>query len=66
MKSLSYYLPNKFTLKHRMLMLYKQQNDTANIKKAALEILNLPVKVPSAEVDQIMNEAKVLFNNYGI
>jgi hypothetical protein len=65
MKWLGHFLPNKFTPKYELLKLYQQQKDTANVKKTALEILDMHVKIPSAEVDRIKSEASLLINNYG-
>ncbi|OQP60501.1 hypothetical protein A3860_33075 [Niastella vici] len=64
MEWLSNYLPNRFTPMHELLKLYQLHNDKDNLQKAALKILNMPVKFPSAEVDQIKNEARLSINIY--
>lgn len=51
------FLPNRFAPRYQLLKLYKKTGDTAGVKKVANIILAMPVKIPSAEVDTIKEEA---------
>ena len=52
------FLPNKFAPRYELMKLYKKTGDTASEKKVANIILTIPVKIPSAEVDKIKDEAR--------
>lgn len=52
------YLPNKFATKYELLKLYKKAGDTTEVHKMIITILTMPVKIPSAEVDRIIDEVK--------
>lgn len=54
------YLPNKFAPRYELMMLYKKAGDMVNVKKIANEILTMPVKIPSAEVNNIKEQARIL------
>jgi len=47
------YMPNKFIPRYNLLQLHVLQNDTANIKKVGISILEMRVKKRSFEVGQI-------------
>jgi len=51
------FLPNRFAPRYELLKLYKKTGDTTGVKKVARIILTMPVKIPSAEVDRIKEEA---------
>lgn len=50
---LSNYIPGRFTIKFKLLKLYKESGDKSRAKHMALYILNMPVKIPSEKVDNI-------------
>lgn len=50
---LSDYMPNKFLNKYELLKLYQTMKDTSRVKQIAHFILNMPVKIPSPEIDGI-------------
>lgn len=52
------YLPNRFAPKYELLKLYKKTGDTLGVHKMSNTILTMPVKIPSAEVDRIIDEVK--------
>lgn len=60
---LSYLLPSRFTPKYEMLMLYLEIKDTARASQAAKQILEMPIKIPSDEVERIRNMAKTTINS---
>lgn len=49
--------PYKYAPRMALLKLYELKKDTAAIKLKAREIMDMPVKVPGAEVDRIKSEA---------
>lgn len=51
------YLPNKFGPRLQLLSLYQRTRDTVEAKKLAHEILAMPVKIPSPDVDKVKQEA---------
>jgi len=57
-KWLCNFLPNRFVPKYKLLQLYQKTGDTTSAKKMAGIISTMPVKIPSAEVDQIKEAAK--------
>lgn len=52
------YLPNRFIPKYELLQLYRRTGDTFKLNKLANTIINMPVKIPSREVEIIKEEAK--------
>ncbi len=52
------YLPNRFAPKYDLLKLYKKAGDTTGVHKMVITILTMPVKIPSTEVDKIIEEVK--------
>jgi hypothetical protein len=52
------YLPNRFVPKYELLKLYKLTGDTTGVNKMINIILTMPVKIPSAEVERIKEEAR--------
>jgi O-antigen ligase/polysaccharide polymerase Wzy-like membrane protein len=58
------FLPNRFIPRYELLKLYKKTGDTTGINKTINIILTMPVKIPSAEVDRIKEEAKKMSGNY--
>ncbi|NIG53354.1 O-antigen ligase [Chitinophaga sp. Cy-1792] len=54
---LGYYLPSRFIPKYKEMNLLLQMKDTLNCRKVARYITEMPVKVPSAEVDSIKSAA---------
>ena len=49
--------PYKYAPRMALLKLYELKKDTVSITSKAREIIAMPVKVPSAEVDRIKSEA---------
>ena len=60
---MSYLLPTRFTPKYEMVMLYLEARDTINARLIAKQILEMPVKIPSEEVERIRNKAKTIISN---
>lgn len=56
------FLPNKFLPKHELMRLYLVNADTLNAKKTAQDILLMPVKINSAEVENVRKEATAMLN----
>ncbi|GGI26580.1 O-antigen ligase family protein [Pedobacter mendelii] len=52
-------LPRIFKPKYFLFNLYKKNNDTINLKRICLEIINTPVKIKSAEIDSLQNIAHI-------
>lgn len=61
---LSDYLPNNFSGKYELMKLYQTIKDTSRVKQVAYAILNMPVKIPSPEIDDIRKKASRLLNLY--
>lgn len=57
---LSNFIPNLFRPKLELLKLYKGSGDTVKAYKYYSEIMSMPVKIPSIEVERIKEEAKLL------
>jgi O-antigen polymerase len=51
-------VPNKFSTRSHLANLYLMKHDTVQAKKVALEILNMPVKIPSKRITSIKKEMK--------
>jgi O-antigen polymerase len=58
--------PYKFAPRMAMLQLYQQQKDTIMIKQKAQELINMPVKIPSAEVSKMKEYANKIMNDIKI
>ncbi|MCZ4224225.1 O-antigen ligase family protein [Pedobacter rhodius] len=52
-------LPRIFKPKYFLFNFYKKHNDTLNLKKICLEIINTPVKIKSVEIDSLQNIALI-------
>lgn len=51
-------VPNKFSTRSHLANLFLMKHDTIQAKKIALEILNLPIKIPSQRITSIRKEMK--------
>ncbi len=60
---LSDFLPNKFQIKFDLMKLYLKIGDLYRAKKVAMYILNMPIKVYSLEILDIINEARKVAKN---
>lgn len=60
----SNYLPNKFRPKYNLLVAYQSVGDTINSYRIASTITNMPVKIPSFEIDQIKSKAFKVLKDY--
>lgn len=58
------YLPNKFLQKDNLLQLYVFVNDSSKIKQIGKTILQMPVKIPSFEVEKIKQNTRVILKEY--
>jgi O-antigen ligase len=58
------YLPNKFLPKYNLLQTYILRNDTINVKKTANTILQMPVKINSFQVEQIMENTRDILRKH--
>ena len=54
-KWLSGYVPSKFRYRYEMLKIYRAIGDTSQVKKTGSFILSMPIKIPSLEVNQIID-----------
>lgn len=59
---LSYLMPSRFKPKYEMMMLYLEIKDTVQARQIAKQIVEMPVKIPSDEVERIQNMAKTTLN----
>ncbi len=59
---LSDYIPAKFFPKYELFNLYMIKNDTASAIKMARVILDMPVKVPSFQVDEMKSDVLMRYN----
>ncbi|GAB3431240.1 O-antigen ligase family protein [Niabella aquatica] len=59
---LCHFLPNRFLPRLELMQLYQAVGDSAKAKEVAADILAMPVKLPSAEVESIKHEAEKLMN----
>ncbi|QIL40398.1 hypothetical protein G7074_14675 [Pedobacter sp. HDW13] len=57
-KDASFMVPNRFIPKYNLFRLYHEIKDFKKADAVAQEILTMPVKIPSNEVDSIKNEVK--------
>jgi len=61
---LTNYLPNKFKPKYDLLQFYVLRNDTINIQKTGEIILQLPKKIPSAEVERMKENTRNILKRF--
>ena len=61
---LSWYIPNRFVPKYEIAKLYIASGNIRQAKEVAKSILNMPVKIPSQEVDSIKMEMSIFMNRF--
>ncbi|GAA6243686.1 hypothetical protein F030043B2_27280 [Bacteroides fragilis] len=69
-KAESYYIrasqmcPNRFQPLYQLMYLYKETNKMEQVRLMAEMIIRKKVKIPSAHIDKIKQEASFFFNNH--
>ena len=61
-KKASYIMPIKFYPKYRLVYLFHQTGRTREAYELAKKLLEMPVKVESPAIDQMLNEMRVFVN----
>ncbi len=58
------YLPNKFSPKYKLMLLQELKGDIVKTREVGNQILNMPVKVPSVEVEMIKHRTREILKKY--